>query len=246
MLEFNTALKHDVIVIELEGALDSHSAADFRSWFQEKLTAGYRAFALDCLCLEYVSSSGITSLIDLQNTVAAQNGKVVLYQLSSETRQLIKFLNLDKKLNLVSEYDDAISALTGYKRIIETPVIAPEVHEGIDAMVGADEMVMEEGLEGRTGLQPVAAPARPAAPVPAQEPVPIPAPAIAATAPPTIMSVQPEPVAPADSEVREIRIDAIAQRLITCPNCKNVLRVKQAGDYLCPSCRFRFAYKGAA
>ena len=119
MLEFNTAFEKDILVIELEGSLDSHSAADFRSWFNEKTRGGYRAFAIDCLCLEYISSAGISALIDLQNALAGQNGKMVLYQLSSETRQLLKFLQLEKKLNLAGDYDDAIAALTGIKKIIK-------------------------------------------------------------------------------------------------------------------------------
>lgn len=99
MLEFNTAFDKEILVIELEGALDSHSATDFRSWFNEKIAAGYRAFAIDCLCLEFISSAGITALIDVQNILQNQNGKVVLFQLSGETRQLLRFLQLEEKYN---------------------------------------------------------------------------------------------------------------------------------------------------
>lgn len=276
MLEFNTALEKDVLVIELEGSLDSHSAVDFRQWFNEKTAAGYRAFAVDCLCLEYISSAGIAAIIDLQTYLANQGGKMVLYQLSGETRQLLRFLQLDTKLNLVGDYDDAITALTGYKRIVreaEPEIVAPEelhvlgettaektaasAHKNSDAApliptenqpeatvapqpaASGNEMLVEEHFAAeKKGLHPVHTETA-AAQKPTQTPAPV------------AVEEKPEPVAvqtaPLPSpEVQELRINTGAKRLISCPNCKSVLRVQAAGDYLCPACRFRFAYKASA
>lgn len=295
MLEFNTAFDKEILVIELEGALDSHSAADFRSWFNEKIAAGYRAFAIDCLCLEFISSAGITALIDVQNILQNQNGKVVLFQLSGETRQLLRFLQLEKKLLLVADYDDAITALTGIKKVTKPQApamveltdlkVLPEEQESApkaeaaaepakpEAMpdekavasepavppaaetapaVNANEMVMEENFSAeKKGLHPMpgdTAPAASGSPLAAeikselvvQNPEPA-APAV--TAP-----VQENPAAAATSvEAQEIRVhNTGAKRLISCPNCKSVLRVATAGEYLCPACRFRFAYKASA
>ncbi|MBX3724063.1 MAG: STAS domain-containing protein [Turneriella sp.] len=286
MLEFNTAFEKDILVIELEGSLDSHSAADFRSWFNEKTRGGYRAFAIDCLCLEYISSAGISALIDLQNALAGQNGKMVLYQLSSETRQLLKFLQLEKKLNLAGDYDDAIAALTGIKKIIkeEAPPIvdageirvlpkAPEPEPAPQPEVAtkpaSDEMQVEEHFSAdKKGLHPMhdERPATPApqpqelAPAPvvsapvaatAVAPAPVPAtPVQQATAPTTpVVEAPPAPPVVEDKpspEAQELKLNAAAKRLITCPNCKSVLRLAVAGDYLCPACRFRFTYKGNA
>lgn len=293
MLEFNTALEKDVLVIELEGALDSHSAADFRRYFQDKTGAGYRAFALDCLCLEYISSAGIAAIIDLQSQLQAQGGKMVLFQLATETRQLLRFLKLEDKLTIVSEYDDAVAALTGYRRVIpEADIVAPEELRIIDQngpepvaeetkpmaevtpapaeepaatavntpvmplVPQGNEMLMEEHFAAeKKGLHPVHAETE----------------AITAEAPPTAVSTQPAqpaaeeaptvlPPGPATQqvaattlpqavtmpEVQELKLNTGAKRLISCPNCKSVLRVAVAGDYLCPACRFRFSFKASA
>jgi len=271
MLEFNTAFDKEILVIELEGSLDSHSAADFRAWFNEKIAAGYRAFAVDCLCLEFISSAGITALIDVQNILQNQAGKVVLFQLSGETRQLLRFLQLEKKMQIVADYDDAIAALTGIKRVQkpqapamvdvtdlkvmpgvevqEKPLseknekpaesAAPETASAeTKATVAAtaiatagNEVVMEENFSAeKKGLHPVQTAA-------VAEPPPPPAAAVA----------PPEPVAPpaATNEAQEIKVNPNARRLISCPNCRSILRVSAAGDYLCPACRFKFVYKGA-
>lgn len=271
MLEFNTAFDKEILVIELEGSLDSHSAADFRAWFNEKIAAGYRAFAVDCLCLEFISSAGITALIDVQNILQNQAGKVVLFQLSGETRQLLRFLQLEKKMQIVADYDDAIAALTGIKRVQKpqapamvdvtdlkvmpgvevqekplseknekpaesaVPETAPaetKVAPAAAAIATAgNEVVMEENFSAeKKGLHPVQTAA-------VAEPPPPPAAAVA----------PPEPVAPpaATNEAQEIKVNPNARRLISCPNCRSILRVSAAGDYLCPACRFKFVYKGA-
>lgn len=276
MLEFNTAFEKDILVIELEGSLDSHSAADFRAWFNEKTRGGYRAFAIDCLCLEYISSAGIAALIDLQNALQGQQGKMVLFQLSSETRQLLKFLQLEKKLNLAGDYDDAIQALTGIKKIVkeEAPPLvevgeirvlpktpeneAPATEPAAPAQQPTEahnEMHMEEHFSAdKKGLHPLHEEITPAPATPAATPTAPQAAAPAASAPQTTAPVAEAPLPPPppvveekpSPEAQEIKVNAAAKRLITCPNCKSVLRLAVAGEYLCPACRFRFTYKGTA
>jgi anti-anti-sigma factor len=262
MLEFNTALEKDVWVIELEGALDSVSAADFRSYFQDKINSGYRAFALDCLCLEYISSAGIGAIIDLRAQLEAKGGKLVLFQLATETRQLLRFLKLEEKLTIVSDYDEAIAALTGYRRVIpEEDIVAPEELKIIDEKnsepaeaqaapattpgkaeasplaVETDEMVIEElvGTEkkGLHSMNVEKAAKTAEAPTVNKE---------AATQATSETSMGTEKTGRIP-EAQELKLNTGTKRLISCPNCKSVLRVAVAGDYLCPACRFRFSFR---
>jgi len=271
MLEFNTALEKDVWVIELEGALDSVSAADFRSYFQDKINSGYRAFALDCLCLEYISSAGIAAIIDLQTQLEAKGGKMVLFQLATETRQLLRFLKLEEKLTIVNDYDDAIAALTGYRRVIpeedivaptelrvvdqnspepaaetteSAPVeeaVAPAVNPAIMPLVPeGNEMLVEEHFAAeKKGLHPVHAET---ASKTAEAPT-VTGEAAAASGQQQAAPKVGSPQAITMPEAQELKFDTGAKRLISCPNCKSVLRVATAGDYLCPACRFRFSFR---
>jgi anti-anti-sigma factor len=279
MLEFNTALEKDVLVIELEGALDSHSAADFRRYFQDKTGEGYRAFALDCLCLEYISSAGIAAIIDLQSQLQGHGGKMVLFQLATESRQLLRFLKLEDKLTIVNDYDDAIAALTGYRRVIpEADIVAPEelriIDQNAEAQTAAEsessaaagpttetasaaastpqpqanEMLVEEQFAAeKKGLHPVHAET---GAVTAEAPTPAEPKAAAVSSPEipppgsgTKTQSRVTPQAAAMPEAQELKLNTGAKRLISCPNCKSVLRVAVAGDYLCPACRFRFAFR---
>jgi anti-anti-sigma factor len=265
MLEFNTAFEKDILVIELEGSLDSHSATDFRNWFNEKMRSGYRAFAIDCLCLEYVSSAGIGALIDLQAAVALQSGKLVLFQLSGETRQLLRFLQLDSKLHITGDYEDAIAALSGIANIPRKeapPLVGP------DEITVLEDSEQPESEEKPTGngepdeqLPKVLAKEDLAAnldkksstenesshsenlgkPEPQPEPEPV---ATATETLPPATTAEPAPEKAPIPQATEVPANADPRRLISCPNCKSVLRVAIAGEYLCPACRFRFAYKG--
>lgn len=111
MLDINTSIKKDIVVIELEGALDSHTASDFKLWFNEKLHDGYRSFALDGLCLEYLSSAGISAILDVQNQIQQHEGALLLFNLSSEVKALLKFLGTQDKLTVVENYEAALEQL---------------------------------------------------------------------------------------------------------------------------------------
>ncbi|MCX7633947.1 MAG: anti-sigma factor antagonist [Turneriella sp.] len=249
MLELNTSAEKDILVLELEGALDSLSAADFRRYFRQKLAEGFRAFALDCLCLEYISSAGIAALIELHTQLSAAKAKMVLYQLSTETRQLLRFLGLEQKLPIVDDYDQAIAALAGYPRVIpekdmvspdelrlaelqeKTPPTsiseAPEKKETLEEQKqknGDDSFFLEEKIGGTKTFEPKLAPA----------------PSQSLAAPGSATTKQAIP------EAQELKLREDPKKLISCPNCHAVLRVGVPGDYLCPACRFRFVYRGSA
>lgn len=249
MLEFNTALDKEVLVIELEGALDSHSASDFKRWFTDKVAAGYRAFALDCLCLEYISSAGISAVIELQTYLEAQAGKMVLYQLSSETRQLLKFLKLDTKLHLGADYEDAMASLGAIKRVVKEPTPKEETP------VPTAEVDMVELEEIRvTPPQKTEGEAKPAGAAQTEAATKLDAEKSTAAQSETqqgnaaqgaATQTETQQSETSHAEAKEIRLDMAAKRIISCPNCRNVLRVQAAGDYLCPACRFRFTFKGS-
>jgi anti-anti-sigma factor len=122
MLGMNTVIHREILVIELEGALDSHTSADFKSWVEEKLLEGWRAFILDCLCLEYLSSRGIGVLNEIGRITANAKGKIVVTNLSAEVKNLFHFVQLDKQLAVFDTVESARDSLKEYIRVLPTPV----------------------------------------------------------------------------------------------------------------------------
>lgn len=112
----NTLSKNDLLVVELEGALDSRTSADFKAWVEEKIIEGYRAIALDCQSLDFISSNGIAAILDIKRILDANQGAIALVHVSQEVKNLLGFLRI---LNLIPAYEDIESVtafLSGYHK----------------------------------------------------------------------------------------------------------------------------------
>lgn len=129
MLTMNTLTSTNSLIIELDGALDSVTGADFKAWIEEKMLAGYTSFALDCTRLDYISSRGIGSLMETQMLLENRDGSLALFALSSEVRNLFLFLKLQNKIPLHNNLDDALNFLKKF---------APNSSEQTDA-TGVDQ-----------------------------------------------------------------------------------------------------------
>ena len=125
MLSMNTLLNKDVLIIELDGALDSVTGSDFKSWIEEKMLAGHRAFALDCTRLEYISSRGIGSLLETQSTLESSDGMLVLFSLSQEVLNLFIFLKLNTKITVFSDLNSSLEFLRSKIKTTETKAADP-------------------------------------------------------------------------------------------------------------------------
>jgi len=203
MLDINTSVKKDIVVIELEGALDSHTALDFKRWFDEKLHEGYRSFALDGLCLEYLSSAGISAILDVQEHIRQQEGVLLLFNLSSEVKALLKFLGTHEKLTVVENYESALEKLGQNLRPKVQAQITKKVEPPSDvSLVSPNELKIEPSAPDQVKA-----------------------------------SERPTPV-----KTKVDKTDS-GRQIIECPNCAGLLRVSVNAEYLCPNCRFRFAYK---
>lgn len=135
MLGMNTAEKENVLVIELQGALDSQTSADFKSWIEEKMLEGFRGFALDFSSLEYLSSRGIGAILEIQKLLQANSGNLALFSVSDEVMHLLDFLRITEKITVTRNEDEAVRLLTGLKK----PAAASDAED----LPGVEERIEE-------------------------------------------------------------------------------------------------------
>lgn len=141
MLELNTATQKDILQVELEGALDSQTSADFKAWVEEKMLEGYRAFAFDCLGLQYISSRGISVLLELKKLLSTRQGDLVLYQVSAEVQKLLEFLQVTTKIQICENSEEAYRQLADINKAQPEPEPArtpSSVHLKTDAELESD------------------------------------------------------------------------------------------------------------
>lgn len=109
MLELNTSYNDLIMVIELNGALDSRTGFDFYEFITEKILEGKLYFALDCTNLEFLSSGGISAIVGIHNVLKKRNGIITLFRVRKEIFQLVEFLNLQETIPIHENSNDALN-----------------------------------------------------------------------------------------------------------------------------------------
>jgi len=112
MLEINTAKQNDIIILELEGILDSQSSKDFKSWVNEKISMGYRAFAFDSLGLKYLSSGGISIILEIAQLLQHKKGAMSFFNIRPEVQKLFTLLKIEKSIPIHATKEIALEHLS--------------------------------------------------------------------------------------------------------------------------------------
>lgn len=120
MIEIKTYTHKHILVAEIQGSLDSQCAEDFRIWFEEQIQKGYAYLALDFLDMEFISSMGISALIDLNQVIKNLDGRLVLFNLNHEVKNIIAFLRLDEGLIISENAEKAMSELESENLFIKS------------------------------------------------------------------------------------------------------------------------------
>ena len=223
MLELNTSIKDEVFIIELEGVLDSRTASDFKSWFEERMLDGYYDFVLDFLSLEYLSSRGIGVLTELNNFLRSKGGRMAICHASDEIIRLLRFLKIDAMIKICSGAKDAVSEVHKMRReTTHTPGNFNVKTEQIPAG-SADNLTAEENLSSEEKIT-------------------------EKTDSETNKNfsekdlVQEKYAENKKGHSEESSEKHYNTRIIFCQNCGQRLRVNKPGKYLCPSCKINFFY----
>lgn len=212
MLEINTDKEKNVLLVEIDGVLDSHTASDFKSWVEEKIIEGYLAFGFNCKNLKYISSRGISSLIEISQILEKRKGRIGLFHVSPEIKNLLSFLQLNDKIP-TAENSEAI-----VDRFVDPNYVKPE--EEIIVTSGEKTEPLTENKSERQidGEQ---------APNPGLEDHN------------KALEYTSDGAGEKMKEAATTTLE-VKSKVIACPNCGIKLRVTKAGTYLCPECRTKF------
>jgi len=255
MLELKTTIHKDVFDIELNGALDSQSSYDFKSWMIQKNLEGYQVVALNCHKLEYMSSRGIGSLVDIHKIYSSRQAVLVLYHVSNEVLNLLEFLKLTNEIIIMGSIDEVLKKYSGVQKkeavvgnvsgggdqsssaqvqnneVADSPENVRNVED--DEKEDNIELELDEHLIQGSSTKTSEPEATKSAEPSEQEDV-------------TLASDE----APSSEEYINLSKtpsavfsgDLVEPVIVYCPNCTQGLRIKQRGQYLCPDCRTKFRY----
>ena len=110
-MEFAQEQSGDVMIVKLAGRLDSSAAQPAEENLTRALAGGAPHLAIDMSALQYISSAGLRVLLVVAKKVQQAKGKMVLFGLLPNVREVFSVSGFDKIFAIQSDADAAIAAV---------------------------------------------------------------------------------------------------------------------------------------
>ncbi|MCF8369989.1 MAG: STAS domain-containing protein [Bacteroidales bacterium] len=100
---------NDILIITLEGSIDSQTAAEVQKTVLEA-SSDHKNVILELSKVGFVSSAGLRVLLMLYRQIKAKNGKVILVGVSEEISEVMSMTGFINFFEMVDTVDNALSA----------------------------------------------------------------------------------------------------------------------------------------
>ncbi len=98
-------------VVELEGVVDSTNLEDFFSFINSVFKQGFKRIVLDMEFTSYMSSGGLSVVIDAYKRADMEGGKLVIARASDMIKDLFEVVQFDRIIEFYGDLDEAITAV---------------------------------------------------------------------------------------------------------------------------------------
>lgn len=105
----NVNIKTDgnIVIISIEGSIDSKTAGDLQSQIMEKVSETNNVL-LDLTKVDYVSSAGLRVLLMIYRQIKSKNGKVILVGVSEEIRDVMSMTGFINFFEITNNINNAL------------------------------------------------------------------------------------------------------------------------------------------
>ena len=107
-MKIDVRTESDVTIIKPEGRMDFNALMEFGSLMTQTIDGGARKILLDFSELEYLSSSGIRTIVDCQKQADAKKGMLVFCALNAQIKELFQVVQLDKVFKIYKTEFEAL------------------------------------------------------------------------------------------------------------------------------------------
>ena len=106
-MEVNIKTDGNIVIISIEGSIDSKTAGDLQSKIMEKVSETNNVL-LDLTKVDYVSSAGLRVLLMIYRQIKSKNGKVILVGVSEEIRDVMSMTGFINFFEIADNIDNAL------------------------------------------------------------------------------------------------------------------------------------------
>ena len=110
-MEISTNKEHKCLVVRVSGRMDAVSSPDFEKELDAWLEKGETLMIVDCGNLEYISSSGLRSVLTIAKKLKARNGKILLTSLTSVVKEVFEISGFSAIIPIYDSLQDAVADL---------------------------------------------------------------------------------------------------------------------------------------
>ena len=109
-MEIATRTHNDVTLVTVVGSLDSNSSPKAQQTLDGILSDGARKLVVDLTALDYISSAGLRVLLVVAKRVQQASGKVVLFGLVPNVREIFAVSGFDRIFTVAEDAAAALAA----------------------------------------------------------------------------------------------------------------------------------------
>jgi anti-anti-sigma factor len=99
---------NEVVLIEIEGDIDAHTARKLDKTLNDLLAQGHSRLVLDASQIGFISSAGLRAITFSQREAQQQGGEVRLFGLNAQVRRVFEMAGLDECLHLSDTRQEAM------------------------------------------------------------------------------------------------------------------------------------------
>jgi anti-sigma B factor antagonist/stage II sporulation protein AA (anti-sigma F factor antagonist) len=109
-MEIDTRKEKGVVVVSVKGRMDAITSLEFDQSMSNLVSAGENMFLINLSQLEFISSSGLRSVLKLAKELKANNGKILFAALRDPVFNVFKISGFNTIFKIYDTEEDALRA----------------------------------------------------------------------------------------------------------------------------------------
>ena len=106
-MEVYQSKEEEFITLTIDGELDASSCLVLDESIQQVVSENEKKILVDCKQLSYISSAGLGVFMSYLQEFAANDIRMVLFNLNPQVKEVFRILGLDNLLKIVTNKDEA-------------------------------------------------------------------------------------------------------------------------------------------
>lgn len=101
--------ENEVVLIEVDGELDAHTARKLDETLKDLLAQGHNRLLLDASQMGFISSTGLRAIVFAQREASQRGGQVRVCGLNPQARRTFEMAGLDECLHFSNTRQEAMA-----------------------------------------------------------------------------------------------------------------------------------------